>query len=613
MDPRSEPGVSFVVPVYDGERHLAEVLDAILAQADGRPFETIVVDDGSCDGSAAILRRYAADGCIRLLTGAGRGAAAAINLGLQAASHPIVCQVDQDVVLRAGWMRALVAALAVPGVAAAQGYYETPRDGSLWARAMGLDLELRYSRLRGAGLGHACTGNVAWRAEALRAVGGLDESLGYGYDNDLSYRLVAAGWRLAFCREARSVHRWRGGVRGYLRQQYGVGYGRLDLVAKHRDRRGGDDVSGMRMIAHVPAMAAALLAALAAGAMALAGGDARPAALFAALLLAALTLDRAVAGAEAAWRFRDPAGLWFVPAHLVRDLGWVVALAVWSVRRFGGRAPKAWHSMGRGSLLLAAAASSPAAPAPPDARDDFLVLVPARNEAANLPAVLGELRGRWPGREVVVVDDASRDDTARVVVRLGVRCLRLCQHLGVGGAMRAGLRDALRRGYGIVVRVDGDGQHPPDEIAALLEPIFAGRADAVQGTRAGGVVAGRRGGLPLLAQRLLARLLTPFAGRHITDATSGFWAFGPAAVRLLAEHHPTGYPEPELLLLLRRNLLRVDSVPVAMRERKSGRTSLTLARTVLACLRVLLAVVVVPQRAPIRMARNLDTTAGGGR
>ena len=609
MEPTSELGVSFVVPVYDGERHLGEVLDAILAQADGRPFEVIAVDDGSRDGSAAILQRYAAGGRIRLLAGAGRGASAAINLGLRVASHPIVCQVDQDVVLRPGWMRTLVAALAAPGVAAAQGYYETPRDGSLWARAMGLDLELRYSRLRGAGLGHACTGNVAWRAEALHAVGGLDESLGYGYDNDLSYRLVAAGWRLVFCREAKSLHRWRGGLGAYLRQQYGVGYGRLDLVAKHRDRSGGDDVSGMRMIAHVPAMAAMLIAALVAAAVGIAGGDARPAATLAGLLLAALTLDRAVAGAEAAWRFHDPAGLWFVPAHLLRDLAWVAALVVWSVRRFGGRAPKAWHSMGRGSALLSPATPSAAAPTP-RAREDFLVLVPARNEAENLPTVLGELRARWPRHEVVVVDDASSDGTARLVAGLGVRCLRLCQHLGVGGAMRAGLRDALRRGYTTVVRVDGDGQHPPEEIAALIAPILEDRADAVQGTRAGGVAAGRRGALSLLAQRLLGRLLTPLAGRPIADATSGFWAFGPAAVRLLAEHHPTGYPEPELLLLLRRNRLRVAEVPVAMRERRGGRTSLTLLRTGLACLRVLLAVVVVPQRAPIRMTGILGTKGG---
>ncbi len=86
---------------------------------------------------------------------------------------------------------------------------------------------------------HVCTGNTVYRAEALARVGLLDESLGYGYDNDLSYRLGAAGYALAFCRDARSRHRWREGLAGYLTQQYGFGYGRLDVVAAHPDRVGG--------------------------------------------------------------------------------------------------------------------------------------------------------------------------------------------------------------------------------------------------------------------------------------------------------------------------------------------------------------------------------------
>jgi len=609
-------GVSFVVPVYNGERSLDAALRAILAQDDGRPFEVVVVDDGSSDGSAEVLGRFAADPRVRLLRGEGRGAAAAINRGLRAARQPVVCQVDQDVVLGAGWMAALRGALAAPGVAAAQGYYQAPRRGSLCSRVMGLDLELRYSRIGGGTLDHVCTGNSAYRADALRRVGLLDETLGYGYDNDLSYRLVRAGYRLAFCREARSVHRWRDGLWPYLRQQYGAGYGRLDLVAKHPERAGGDDVSGWRMILHVPATLAALAASAAGALAALAGTAWRPWMLFAAGVAALLALDRFIAGLEAALRFRDRAGLAFVPIHLLRDLAWTAALLAWFGRRLAGGAPRPGLSMARGPARAPAAVSFPGlgpavGPVPglslglaPDAAagrppDDFLTVVPARNEAASLPQVVAEVRRAWPGREILVVDDASGDPTPVLLPGLGVRWLRFGQHLGLGGALRAGLRYARRRGHHTVVRLDADGQHPADQIGRLLAPIRAGLADAVHGSRFAAGAGSRGHGLRRLGQRLLAGLLSGVTGREVSDPTSGFWAFGPAALRVLGEHHPTGYPEPELLLFLRRNGLRVAEVPVTMRRRAAGTTSLTAPRTALALLRVLLALVVVPLRARV--------------
>src|SRR5204862_1685242 len=106
------------------------------------------------------------------------------------------------------------------------GRYVTDATDGPWALAAGYDLELRYARLRHRRLDHVCTGNTAYRLEALRAVGGFDPSFGYGYDNDLSYRLVARGFLLVFCPEAKSIHRWRAAPGAYLRQQYGVGYGR---------------------------------------------------------------------------------------------------------------------------------------------------------------------------------------------------------------------------------------------------------------------------------------------------------------------------------------------------------------------------------------------------
>jgi glycosyltransferase involved in cell wall biosynthesis len=189
-------GVSFVIPVHNGASYVRETIEAVVAQADGRPMEILVVDDCSNDDSAALLRRLARQWPVHLIQGPGRGAAAAINVGVRAARFPIICQVDQDVVLEAQWMRRLCAQLDDPLVGAVQGYYRTDPDAAISSRAMGLDLEQRYAAICGLETDHVCTGNSAYRAEALRRVGLFDEELGYGYDNDISYRLKGAGYRL---------------------------------------------------------------------------------------------------------------------------------------------------------------------------------------------------------------------------------------------------------------------------------------------------------------------------------------------------------------------------------------------------------------------------------
>ena len=230
----------------------------------------------------------------------------------------------------------------------------------------------------------------------------------------------------------------------------------------------------------------------------------------------------------------------------------------------------------------------------PSAR--LLVLVPAHNEADCLPAVVAEVRATMPGVDLLVVDDGSVDDTQAVLAAHGVESLRLLQRVGLGTAVRTGLRRAASLGYSTVVRIDGDGQHDARDIAAIAGPVLCGEADVVIGTRYAGRRPGPVGALRRVAQRGLTFVLSAITGRPVTDATSGFCAFGPRALRLLTAHHPGGYPEVELRLLLHRHGLTVSEVPIQHRPRLAGRSTLTPGRLVVAAARIAFAIALTPLR-----------------
>jgi glycosyltransferase involved in cell wall biosynthesis len=213
-------------------------------------------------------------------------------------------------------------------------------------------------------------------------------------------------------------------------------------------------------------------------------------------------------------------------------------------------------------------------------RGDVLVIVPAHNEAASISDVLADLRRHAPDCDVIVIDDGSTDATAEIARSAGAPVIDLCFNLGIGGAVQAGFKYAVERGYGIAVQLDGDGQHAAEQIASLVAPVRAGECEMSIGSRflEGNDYNGsgwRREGT-----RALSWLCGRLTGQRITDATSGFRAFGPRALRYLAAYYPSDYPEPEAIVLLSRRGLAIREVPVRMRPRQAGRSSISGTATV---------------------------------
>lgn len=224
---------------------------------------------------------------------------------------------------------------------------------------------------------------------------------------------------------------------------------------------------------------------------------------------------------------------------------------------------------------------------------DTLIIIPAHNEAQSIAAVLEEVRAQAPSYGVLVVNDGSTDATASIARRAGCKVIDLPFNLGIGGAVQAGFKYALERGYTIAVQLDGDGQHCADQIDLLVRPVREGRCEMCCGSRFMSGAHYDGGTARRTGTRILSWLCSAMSGRRITDATSGFRAFGPGALEYLASYYPADYPEPEAIVLLSRRGLAICEVPVRMRARQGGRSSIGGAEAVYymakVCLSLLLA------------------------
>ncbi|WP_270619457.1 glycosyltransferase family 2 protein [Paenibacillus macerans] len=227
----------------------------------------------------------------------------------------------------------------------------------------------------------------------------------------------------------------------------------------------------------------------------------------------------------------------------------------------------------------------------------LLVIVPAYNEAKNLPLLLGELKefiGLTKTKnleiEVLVINDCSKDDTSLNCRENGINVVDLPCNLGIGGAVQTGYKYAQKNDFDYAIQIDGDGQHDPSYILNLVEPLVSEEADLVIGSRYIDYKGFQSSLLRRMGIRFFTILIKSLSGKKITDPTSGYRACNKTLIHKFAEVYPKDYPEPESIMSCLRNGFFLKEVPVLMRERKEGVSSINIPKSIYYMFKVSLAI-----------------------
>lgn len=221
-----------------------------------------------------------------------------------------------------------------------------------------------------------------------------------------------------------------------------------------------------------------------------------------------------------------------------------------------------------------------------------LVIIPAYNEEESIMTVITKLRQDYPQADYVVINDCSKDGTGQVLENNHANYVSLPLNLGIGGGVQTGYKYALDNGYDIAVQVDGDGQHDTAYLKNVIKPIEDDTADFVIGSRFIDKEGFQSSGIRRAGIHFLSGLIKLCCGTRVYDATSGFRAVNREYIKLYAGDYPVDYPEPEAIVKASLCGARISEVPVVMKERTSGKSSISPIKSIYYMIKVSIAIII---------------------
>lgn len=321
------PFVSVIVPAYNEEMYIGGCLESIKSQEYPKEkIEIIVVNDGSTDNTIKIIENHKQE-CnnFRVITQKNSGAAIATNRGIQNSLGDIICLIDSDAVIEKNWMKKIIKEFDDPKVGAVGSNILIYNKNKILAKIMGYDSKYRLWRIKSKFTDHVDTCATAYRREVFEEIGLFNSDFIYGYDVDMSYRIRKAGYTLVLLKDAKIWHHWEETLKGYLKQQFNVAYGRLQVIKKHPEKISGDDSVRIREFLQVPATLLILFSATFSVIF-------RPLIWFSISMLSLLLIERTSESIGVYRKEKDVPCLFALPVvHILRNVVWCVALVKFMV------------------------------------------------------------------------------------------------------------------------------------------------------------------------------------------------------------------------------------------------------------------------------------------
>ena len=222
----------------------------------------------------------------------------------------------------------------------------------------------------------------------------------------------------------------------------------------------------------------------------------------------------------------------------------------------------------------------------------ILIIIPCYNEEENIERVVANLKQAAPEADYLIVNDCSTDRSAAICRDNGFSYVSLPVNLGIGGGVQCGYLYAREHGYDITVQMDGDGQHDPAYLDAIVEPVLRGELDMCIGSRFIKKEGFQTSFMRRVGIHFLSGMILLLSGNHVRDVTSGFRATNARMTAYFAEHYASDYPEPEAILAASLAGFRVGETPVVMQERQGGVSSINAVKSVYYMVKVSLSLII---------------------